>query len=48
MVKSDCKYGVNLDGGGSLSLYYKTSSSPLKTIKSSNRKIADILYFVEQ
>ncbi len=48
MVKSDCKLGVNLDGGGSLSLYYKTDSSGLKTIKSSNRKIADVLYFVEQ
>ena len=48
MVKSDCKFGVNLDGGGSLSLYYKTATSGLKALKSSNRKIADVLYFVEQ
>ena len=48
MVSLDCKFGVNLDGGGSLSFYYKTASSDLQTIKSSNRKIADVLYFVEQ
>ena len=48
MQKLDCKTGFNLDGGGSVNLYYKKSSKDFKTIKSSNRKIADILYFVEQ
>lgn len=48
MVNLGCKTGVNLDGGGSVSLYYKTSLKDLKTVKSSNRKIADVLYFVEK
>lgn len=48
MVKLNCKSGYNLDGGGSVSLYYKNASSGLKNVKVSNRKIADILYFVEQ
>lgn len=48
MVKLNCKFGINLDGGGSVNLYYKNKSADLKAIKNSNRKIADVIYFVEK
>ena len=48
MVKLGCKYGYNLDGGGSVNFYYKSNTKELKSIKSSNRGLVDMLYFVEK
>ncbi len=48
MKSLDCQTGINLDGGGSVSLLYKTNSRNIREIKKSERKIADILYFVEK
>ena len=48
MEELNCREAYNLDGGGSVSLYYKTSSSQINNIRSSSRKVTDILYFVEQ
>ena len=52
MVKYGCKTGVNLDGGGSTTYYYKntkgTSSATRLPIQKENRGLADMLYFVEQ
>ncbi len=48
----DCKIVVNLDGGGSTGMYYKTKSmSDVSTIyqrQVDNRSIGDMLYFVEE
>ena len=44
-----CIYGVNLDGGGSTSLYYKERGTNNATeVRGSGRPVADMLYFVEQ
>ena len=44
-----CIYGVNLDGGGSTSLYYKERGTNNATeVRGSSREVADMLYFVEQ
>ena len=44
-----CIYGVNLDGGGSTSLYYKERGTNNATeVRGSGREVADMLYFVEQ
>ena len=44
-----CVYGVNLDGGGSTSLYYKDKGTNKATaLRSSGRPVADMLYFVEE
>jgi len=44
-----CIYGVNLDGGGSTSLYYKNRGTDKATaVRSSSRADADMVYFVEQ
>ena len=44
-----CIYGVNLDGGGSTSLYYKDRGTDNATeVRGSGRPVADMLYFVEQ
>lgn len=48
MVSLNCRTGFNLDGGGSINLYYKKNSSGLSYVTTSSRKIADILYFVEK
>lgn len=43
-----CQYAINLDGGGSSSMYYKTNNSKKITrIRYSERALADILYFAE-
>ena len=47
MVKLNCQTAFNLDGGGSVNLYYKKSSNDLIKVNASNRKIFDMLYFVE-
>jgi len=44
----NCIYGVNLDGGGSTSLYYKERGTDNATaLRSSSRADADMVYFVE-
>ena len=44
-----CIYGVNLDGGGSTSLYYKERGTNTATeVRGSGRDVADMLYFVEE
>ena len=48
MVSLNCRTGYNLDGGGSINLYYKKNSSNLSSVTTSGRRIADILYFVEK
>ena len=48
MVSLNCRTGFNLDGGGSINLYYKKNNSTLSSITTTSRKIADILYFVEK
>ncbi len=52
MLKYNCVTGVNLDGGGSTSLFYKknsynTSNAGLNNLVTSNRQNAEMLYFVE-
>ena len=43
-----CIYGVNLDGGGSTSLYYKNRGTDKATaVRASSRADADMVYFVE-
>lgn len=47
--KYSCKVAFNLDGGGSRKLYYKTGSmSSVKRIFGGDRKVPDMMYFVEQ
>ena len=48
MVSLNCRTGFNLDGGGSTNFYYKKNSGGLSSIVNTSRKVADILYFVEQ
>ncbi len=48
MISLNCRTGYNLDGGGSTNFYYKKNNSTVTPIVSTSRKIADILYFVEQ
>ena len=48
MVKLNCKYGYNLDGGGSTNFYYKGNNSDLKSIQNSTRGLVDMLYFIEK
>ena len=44
-----CIYGVNLDGGGSTSLYYKErGTNNAVEVRGSSRDVADMLYFVEE
>ena len=48
MISYGCKYGFNLDGGGSTSLVFKDKNSTNgKVITGNTRAIADILYFHE-
>ncbi|MBQ9854211.1 MAG: DUF5011 domain-containing protein [Bacilli bacterium] len=48
MISYGCKYGFNLDGGGSTSLVFKDKNSTSgKVITGNTRAIADILYFHE-
>ena len=45
----NCKLAYNLDGGGSRKLYYKTGSmKEIKKVFGGDRKVPDMLYFVEQ
>ena len=48
----NCRAVVNLDGGGSSALYYKTNSmssiGSIRVIEKDNRSIADMLFFAEQ
>lgn len=47
MISLGCYTGFNLDGGGSIALFYKDKSNNVTTLLNSGRSIADILYFVE-
>lgn len=47
MLSLGCKFGFNLDGGGSTSLIYKDKNKTSEIISGSTRKIADIVYFHE-
>ena len=47
--ENGCKYAVNLDGGGSRKLYYKTNTQASMTKRfGGSRYVPDMLYFVEQ
>lgn len=48
MVALGCHTGLNLDGGGSVNLFYKGNTSQYTTIWATGRAVADILYFVEK
>ena len=50
MLRYNCKVGMNLDGGGSTSYFYKKNNSTLNKINGSyyGRKNVEMLYFVEQ
>ena len=52
MLKMNCNMGVNLDGGGSISFYYKTNATSaatrINTENNNTRYINSMLYFVEQ
>ena len=48
MKKQKCKYGFNLDGGGSVNLYYKGNNKNIYNVKTSTRGLVDVLYFVEK
>ena len=51
MIKMNCETVINLDGGGSISYFYKKNNSKLlklNTENNSNRYISDMLYFVEK
>ncbi len=50
MLRYNCKVGMNLDGGGSTSYFYKKNNSALNEINGSyyGRKNVEMLYFVEQ
>ncbi len=48
MVSLNCRTGYNLDGGGSLNYYYKKNTGTVYNLKSGNRLLFDILYFVEE
>lgn len=48
MVDSGCKTGFNLDGGLSISTFYKMNSSYINKINNATREVVDILYFVEK
>lgn len=48
MKSLGCRTAYNMDGGGSMSLYYKYNTPTINNIRTSSRKIADIVYFVEK
>lgn len=48
MKQLNCRIGLNLDGGGSINMFYKGNNSTISSIKTSSREVADILYFVEK
>ena len=50
MRDMNCTIGLNTDGGGSTSFFYKTNDSKVKKINTyhDGRKFADVLYFAEQ
>ena len=44
----NCQFAINLDGGGSSTMYYKTNTNTVQNIyNNNNRKLADMVYFVE-
>lgn len=47
MISLGCHTAVNLDGGGSVNLFYKGNTSQIVTLRQTNRALADVLYFVE-
>ena len=48
MVALGCHTGLNLDGGGSVNLFYKGNTSQYTTIWATGCAVPDILYFVEK
>ena len=48
MVEAGCKTGFNLDGGGSISTFYKKNNATINKLNNSTREVVDILYFVEK
>ena len=47
-LKNKCQSAVNLDGGGSIVLFYKKHTNNVTFRKNSTRDKVDVLYFVEQ
>ena len=48
MLSLNCQTGTNLDGGGSLALLYKSSSSnTIETVIGNNRSLTEVGYFVQ-
>ena len=48
MKQLNCNLGLNLDGGGSINMFYKGQSPSISTLKSSTRKLVDVMYFVDK
>ena len=45
----NCQTGVNLDGGGSIALLYKSASSDkIQTVTGNGRQLTEVLYMVEK
>lgn len=47
MISLGCHTGFNLDGGGSVNLFYKGNNNGIVTLREVSRRVADVLYFVE-
>ena len=43
-----CKTAINLDGGGSVALLYKSKGGNVETLYGGGRSIVDVFYFVEK
>ena len=48
LTNLNCKTAINLDGGGSTSLLFKSKTGKLEKITGGSRSIVDTLYFVEK
>lgn len=47
LTNLNCETAVNMDGGGSVALLYKSKNGTLESITGGSRSIADTLYFTE-
>ena len=48
MEKLNCRNGFNTDGGASVSYRYKKNTNSTTVVQDTSRKVADMLYFVEE
>lgn len=47
-VNLNCHTAFNLDGGGSINMFYKSNTNSLQTVYKVSRKLSEALYFVEK